>query len=82
MELTQLKEQLVMEKHINELRLKHMMSDVESKLASTEQYQDKKEEMEIAYNGIIRALENERTPEEITRLKGAGSKVEKYVFCS
>jgi hypothetical protein len=68
-ELTQLKEQLVMEKHSNELRLKHMMSDMESKLASTEQYQDKKEEMEIAYNGIIRALENERTPEEITRLK-------------
>ena len=59
-----------MEKHRNELRLKHMMSDMETKLASTELFQIKKEEMETAYNGIIRALENKRAPEEITRLKG------------
>ena len=70
MELTQLKEQLLMERHSNELRMKHMMSDMERRLASTEQYQDKKEEMETVYKGIIRALENETTPEQIAHLRG------------
>lgn len=58
--------------------MKHMMSDMESRLASTEQYQDKKDEMETAYKGIIRALENETTPEQIAHLKG----IEPSAYCS
>ena len=53
MELTQLKEQLVMEKHSNELRLKHMMSDMEETLVVREH---SRERDEAAYKVIKKAL--------------------------
>ena len=65
-----MKEQLQMEKHMNELQVKQMMTDMEQTLASTEQAQLKRMEMERAYKGIIEAMENQRAPDELTRLRG------------
>ena len=65
-----MKEQLQMEKHINELKMKQMMTDMELTLATTEQAQLKRDELETTYRGIIRALENKGNHDEITRLKG------------
>ena len=61
MELTQLKEQLVMEKHSNELRLKHMMSDMEETLAVMEH---SRERNEAAYKVIKKALGEKKLADE------------------
>ena len=64
MELTQLKEQLIMEKHSNELKVKHMMSDMEQTLAALE---DTLEKRETAYRVIKSALGEQETTADLTK---------------
>ena len=53
-----MKEELLTEQHSNELKMKHMMSDMEE-MATKQTFQ------EIAYKSIIKAFPNEKTPQEI-----------------
>ena len=70
MDLGLLKEQLQTEKHRSELIMKHVLSDMEQTVATAEEAARKREEIETAYKGIIRAMESKMSGVEIARLKG------------
>ena len=75
-----MKEELLTEQHSNELRMKHIMSDMEQMVAAVEESVRKREVVEKAYKAIIKALEDKMTHTEITRLKGRNISVYKMVL--
>ena len=70
MELSQIKEDLLREKHSNELRMKSMVSHMEERARAEEQSTHIVEERERTLRNIIRAYEKQRSRATIAELEG------------
>ena len=69
-ELSHVQEDLLREKHSNELRTKSFLSDIERRASKEEHSQRAFAEKEKAYVSIIRAFQGQKSPEEIEHLTG------------
>ena len=70
MELSHVQEDLLREKHSNELRTKSFLSAIERRASKEEQSQRVSAEKEKAYLNVIRAFQGQKSPEEIEHLTG------------
>ena len=70
MELSQIKEDLLREKHSNELRMKSMVSHMEERARAEEQSANIVEEKERTLKSIIRAFKQQTPRERISSLEG------------
>ena len=75
MDLSRVKEELSLEKHSNELKMKHMVADLEQMAVVKEQAMHILDEKEAALRAIIKAFEDRRSQEEISKAKDAGKLV-------
>jgi ankyrin repeat protein len=67
-ELSHVQEDLLREKHSNELRTKSFLSAIERRASKEEQSQRVSAEKEKAYLNVIRAFQGQKSPEEIEHL--------------
>ena len=70
MELSQVKEDLLREKHSNELRMKSMVSHMEERARVEEQSTHISEEKERTLRNIIRAFKKQSPHDRISSLEG------------
>ena len=69
-ELSHVQEQLLTEKHVNELRTKSLVSDIERRASREEHAQHAFAVREKALQAIIRAYEGHKSPKVIHHMKG------------
>lgn len=71
-DLSRVKEELSLEKHSNELKMKHMVSDLEQMTMAKEQTLCIMEEKEATLRAMVKAVKDNSPPEEISKLEGKG----------